>query len=92
MFDLNDIWRVFRLEEKNRPSEWRGKARQDFVRSADLRSENGGSGKNRGATYATIEALYTYSMWVDVEFHDVVCEAFEKLTEDKTLTTSKNLV
>jgi len=62
------------------------------VRSADLRSENGGSGKNRGATYATIEALYAYAMWVDVKFHDVVFEAFEKLTEDKTLTIPKTLV
>lgn len=88
MFDLNDIWRVFRLDEQKRPSEWRDEVKRSMVKSADLRNKRG----RNGGAFATIEALYAYSMWVDVEFHDVVCEAFEKLTEDKTLTTSKNLV
>ena len=86
MFDLNDIWRVFRLPNNRRPSQWRGEVKNHLISCANLHISRG------NATYATIEALYTYSMWVDVEFHDVVFEAFEKLTEDKTLTTSKNLV
>lgn len=84
MFDLNDIWRDFDLRASKRPSQWRGETRDQLVRCAYLHTETGGSGKNRGATYATLEALYAYAMWVDVEFYMVVVEAFAALTRGET--------
>jgi hypothetical protein len=34
----------------------------------------------KGKTLATLEALYAYAMWVDVEFYMVAVEAFAVLT------------
>ncbi len=68
MFDLNDIWRAFDLKASQAPSQWRNKVREHLVRSGNLQTEMGGSGEKRGATLATLEALYAYAMWVDVEF------------------------
>ena len=45
----------------------------------------GGVKGNQGSkTWATKKALYNYAAWVDVEFHDAVFEAIERLTEGNT--------
>jgi hypothetical protein len=33
MYDLNDIWRVFKLPEKKRPSEWKHRDRRALIRT-----------------------------------------------------------
>ena len=40
-------------------------------------------------TWATLEALYAYAMWVDVEFYMVVVEAFAALTRGDTETAEE---
>lgn len=67
-------------------SRWRGEVRKHLNRTANLqvghsRDENGYITNH---TWATKKALFNYAAWIDVEFHDVVFEAFEKLTEGKT--------
>lgn len=79
MFDLNDIWRDFDLKASQAPSQWRNKVREHLVRSGNLQTEMGGSRGTRGTTYATLDALYAYAMWVDVEFYMVVVYAFTAL-------------
>ena len=79
MYDLNDIWRVFRLPEKKRPSKWTNADRRNLERSRNLRSVNG----DGGTTYATIEALYAYAMWCDFEFYMVVIKTFAQVVERK---------
>ncbi len=67
MFDLNDIWRVYGLGEKQRPSEWKNNNRKYFNGTANIRSRRVGGKKEGGwQTLATLEALYAYAMWVDV--------------------------
>lgn len=80
MFDLNDIWRVFRLENNRRPSQWRGEAKDAMVNSANLHNKAG----RYGGAFATLQALYGYAMWIDVEFYMVVVEAFAALTRGDT--------
>ncbi|GFD72213.1 hypothetical protein KUL113_16330 [Tenacibaculum sp. KUL113] len=77
MFDLNDIWRDFNLMPKQSPSQWRNKVRDHFVATANLQVQRGQKNK----TLATLDALYAYAMWVDVEFYMVVVEAFAALTD-----------
>ena len=77
MFDLNDIWRAYDLKASQSPSQWVNKVRKTLDHSGKIKSENGGV--NRG-TYATLEALYAYAMWLDVEFYMIVVEAFAALT------------
>jgi len=83
MFDLNDIWRDYDLKASQSPSQWRNKAKAHFVLSGKLQTRKGQGGRN-GATLATLEALYAYAMWVDVEFYMVVVEAFAALTRGDT--------
>ncbi len=78
MFDLNDIWRTYDLKASQSPSQWVNKVRKALDHSGKIKSENGGA--KRG-TYAKLEALYAYAMWVDVEFYMVVVEAFAALTD-----------
>ncbi|WP_165743070.1 hypothetical protein [Pseudoalteromonas sp. Z9A6] len=87
MFDLNDIYRKFGLKGRKQPSDWRGKAKDKLFETANLRVEKGGrdkDGKPSTKTLATLEALYAYAMWVDVEFYMVVVEAFAALTRGET--------
>lgn len=77
MFDLNDIWRDFDLRAKQSPSQWRNKVREHLSATANLQVQKGQVPK----TLATLEALYAYAMWVDVEFYMVVVEAFAALTD-----------
>lgn len=79
MYDLNDIWRVFRLPEKKRPSEWRHRDRRNLERTENLRGVNG----NVSMTLATQKALFMYAAWCDYEFHDVVFETFNLVVEGK---------
>lgn len=79
MYDLNDIWRVFRLPEKKRPSEWRHRDRRNLERTENLRGVNG----NVSMTLATQKALFMYASWCDYEFHDVVFETFNLVVEGK---------
>lgn len=86
MFDLNDIYRKFGLKGRRQPSDWKTGVRRHFSQTANLRvghtHDENGYITNR--TYATIEALYAYAMWVDVEFYMVVVEAFAALTRGET--------
>lgn len=64
MFDLNDIWRVFRLENTHRPSQWRDKkVRKHLEETANLHVlRKTASGTIGWQTLATLEALYAYAM------------------------------
>ncbi len=71
MFDLNDIWRVYGLDETQRPSEWRHRVRKHFNQTGKMRAGYFVQ-SNKGKvfhTLATLEALCAYAMWVDVEFY-----------------------
>ncbi|MBU2877589.1 KilA-N domain-containing protein [Aliiglaciecola lipolytica] len=89
MLDLNDIWRAFDLKASQSPSQWRGKTKEHLASTANLQFIRGRNAK----TLATLEALYAYAMWVDVEFYMVVVEAFAALTrgepEEALETNSK---
>lgn len=80
MFDLNDIWRDYDLKASKRPSQWDNEVRHKLSSCGNIHSINGRGGK----TLATLEALYAYAMWVDVEFYMVVVEAFAALTRGET--------
>lgn len=87
MFNLNDIWRTFVSDKENkRPSEWRSKVRTHLNHTANLRvgHTHDANGYITNHTWATLEALYAYAMWVDVEFYMVVVEAFAALTRGDT--------
>lgn len=93
MFDLNDIWRDYDLKASQAPSQWRNKVRDHLTRTANMqvgfRTEKGKGKVNY--TLATLEALYAYAMWVDVEFYMVVVEAFAALTDLPTRNTRKTI-
>ena len=91
MYDLNDIWRTFRLPEKKRPSEWRHRDRRHLECSENLRNTNG----RNASTYGTKKALFMYAAWCDYEFHDAVFTVFQLVTEGKAeeaLTASQKVV
>jgi hypothetical protein len=75
MFDLNDTWRDFELKASQAPSQWRNKVREHLSATANLQVLKGRVPK----TLATLDALYAYAMWVDVEFYMVVVQAFTAL-------------
>lgn len=83
MYDLNDIWRVFRLPEKKQPSQWRTRDRRVLDQTANLQagSYNDSKGHIHHMTLATIEALYAYAMWCDFEFYMVVIKTFAQVVE-----------
>ena len=76
MFDLNDIWSDYDLKASQAPSQWRNKAKEYLVSTANMQFIR----ERNAKTLATLEALYAYAMWVDVEFYIVVVEAFAALT------------
>src|SRR5690606_29953778 len=80
MFDLNDIWRAFDLKASQAPSQWDNEVRNYLKKSGNIQTLMG----RKGGTFATLEALYAYAMWVDVEFYMVVVEAFAALTRGDT--------
>ena len=70
------------------PNRWRGAVREALNRTPNLvvghtRDDNGYITNH---TWATLEALYAYAMWVDVEFYMVVVEAFAALTRFESQT------
>lgn len=79
MFDLNDIWRDFDLKASQAPSQWRNKVREHLEQTANLQSLKAAKGSQSQRTLATLDALYAYAMWVDVEFYMVVVQAFTAL-------------
>lgn len=87
MYDLNDIWRTFKLPETKRPSQWRGRERNKLAETANLQVRNLGQEDttNRiNMTLATKKALFMYAAWCDYEFHDVVFSVFQLVAEGKT--------
>ncbi len=53
--------------------------------TANMRSvKTEGTKHTTWQTLATLEALYAYAMWVDVEFYMIVVEAFAALTRGET--------
>lgn len=85
MYDLNDIWRVFKLPATKRPSQWRTRDRTNIERCANLHSVNG----DKGMTLATKKALFMYAAWCDYEFHDAVFSVFQLVTEGKLEEAAK---
>lgn len=86
MYDLNDIWRVFKLHKTKQPSQWRTSDRRALDQTANLQVRSIGTGKgvNRiHMTLATIEALYAYAMWCDFEFYMTVIKTFSLVVEGK---------
>lgn len=81
MYDLNDIWRVFKLPEKKRPSEWRHRDRRNLELTENLRLVYL---SRTPATLATKKALFMYAAWCDYEFHDAVFTVFQLVTEGRT--------
>jgi hypothetical protein len=79
MYDINDIWRTFKLSEKKHPSEWRNKVKKDLLATANMRAVKG----KVPMTLATIEALYAYAMWCDTEFYMVVVQTFALVVDGK---------
>lgn len=79
MYDLNDIWRTFKLPEKKRPSEWKDDVKDQLLKSENLRNKRG----RYGGAFATKKALFMYSAWCDYAFYDVVVDVFELVTEGK---------
>ncbi len=77
MYDLNDIWRTFRLPENKRPSEQKHRDKQHLVNSDNIRTLNKG---RYGMTLATKKALFMYAAWCDYAFYDVVVDVFELVT------------
>ncbi|MFN3900255.1 MAG: hypothetical protein ACK4ML_07780 [Alishewanella aestuarii] len=98
MYDLNDIWRTFRLPEKKQPSQWRDRDRVKLAETANLVVRNlgqEGTTKRINATLATKKALFMYAAWCDYEFHDAVFTVFQLVTEGKAeeaLTASQKVV
>lgn len=87
MYDLNDIWRTFRLPEKKRPSEWKHRDRRELTRTENLRVvkvEGHQGGTVKYMTLATKKALFMYAAWCDYEFHDAVFTVFQLVTEGRT--------
>jgi len=92
MYDLNDIWRVFRLPPNKRPSQWNNKDKQHLINYGNLHSINTG---RDGMTLGTKKALFMYAAWCDYEFHDAVFTVFQLVTEGKAeeaLTASQKVV
>lgn len=98
MYDLNDIWRTFKLPEKKRPSEWKHRERRRLAETENLRVRNlgqEGTTKRINVTLATKKALFMYAAWCDYEFHDAVFTVFQLVTEGKAeeaLTASQKVV
>lgn len=87
MFDLNDIYRKFSLKGRKQPHDWSNKVKEKLFESGNLRVQR--AGRRGQFTWATLEALYAYAMWVDVEFYMVVVEAFAALTRGDTETAEE---
>ena len=86
MYDLNDIWRIFRLPENKRPSEWKHRDRRNLEVTENFRvvkvvGHQGGAVKYM--SLATKKALFMYAAWCDYEFHDAVFTVFQLVTEGK---------
>ncbi len=83
MLDLNNIWRGCNLEENKRPSDWRGKVKQSFISSTNLRIVSPpraiGESRAKTTTVATEKAAVAYAMWVSIEFYEMVLDAFVAL-------------
>lgn len=85
MFHLNDIWRDYDLKASQSPSQWRHKVPLHMEQTGNLQVvKSEGTRHKTWQTLATLEALYAYTMWVDVEFYMVVVEAFAALTRGET--------
>lgn len=77
VYDLNEIWREWKLSDKDRPRSWRGKDREAFEACTNLYTLeiNHLHGAQR-ITVATQMAVYAYAMWVSTEFYMAVVQCF----------------
>ena len=77
VYDLNEIWREWKLSDKDRPRSWRGKDREAFEACTNLYTLeiNHLHGAQR-ITVATQVAVYAYAAWVSTEFYMAVFECF----------------
>jgi len=68
---LNDIWRAYGLKASQVPNQWRHKVKKHFRQTAKLQAgkTRESDGTLRYHTWATLEALYAYAMWVDTDFY-----------------------
>lgn len=92
MYDLNDIWRTFKLPLNKQPHQWRHRDRRDLEQRANLRAvkvEGHQGGTVKQMTLATKKALFMYAAWCDYEFHDVVFSVFQLVADGQTKTNAR---
>lgn len=91
MYDLNDLWRQAKLEEKKRPNRWvRSEQGQFFIRTPNLASATLTRATGQVKTYiASEQAVYAYAMYVSVEFYIKVVEAFTLMAQGKEAEAKK---
>lgn len=77
VYDLNEIWREWKLSDKDRPRSWRGKDREAFEACTNLYTlEINHLHGAQQTTVATQMAVYAYAMWVSTEFYMAVVQCF----------------
>lgn len=82
--NLNIIHKALGLPTNKLPSQWRSKVRDYYEANANLHSlKNPNQSKGEAAYFmvATEVATIAYAMWVDIEFHTQVVEAFLNLRQ-----------
>lgn len=89
MLFLNAIW----SKATQAPNQWRHKVKDYFRQTAQLQAgkTRQSDGTLRYHTWATLEALYAYAMWVDTDFYMVVVAAFTELTKGNTLQPQQTI-
>lgn len=79
MWNLNEIHRVLRLEDRKSPSDWNNKVRDALSSSGNFRTSNG------NGTWATEEGTVAYAMWVSTDFYLMVIRAFIFMRNDAVI-------
>ncbi len=78
--NLNDIWKGCELPSNKRPSQWRGKIREDLEHYANLHTARVVTASNEhNALFGDELASVTYAMFVSISFHREVVTAFVAL-------------
>ena len=91
-YRLNDLHKVSGLPKSKAPSEWlrydKAKEYVEFLRTGNTVVEQNQqlieplsvvNGGNKQGVYATKKLVYSYAMWLSVEFHDHVIDAYDEL-------------
>jgi hypothetical protein len=80
LLNLNDIWKGCELPNNKRPSQWRGKIRDNLQHCENLHSARVSTDNNEhSALFGDEVASVSYAMFVSVDFYRSVVEAFVAL-------------